>query len=590
MDRDSLSRLLLIALIVLGGYYFFYGRSSGENPQQLPPETYSNAPGFAPDKVDLGTDAPPPPEGAMCTIAGDRFTAELSARGAALVHFRLTDARYARSDSGDMVTTPDNERWRDLRTLFRDPGTAASPDDLVRYDRFVWDVKQQGPQTCTFTYDDPGLVHIVKTVKADGQPFELQVSTSVTNLSEGPKKLRPSIESFAFRTNKQVKGKLGRVSPFQTELMCARTDNIKRLGADAKEFKTGWYSEPLVNRWVAISNYYFAQAMVPLEAAPGAVGDKPSCDLVAQQVFPRGGPDSDKADADDAGHIYHARLSYPVRTVGTNETVTYDQAAYYGPKERDVLAKAVGGWPQLGGLINLGTFSFVAKYLVDIIRWIHSHITAQSWGWAIVVLTLGLRMVLFPLTWKQIQSTIAMRKLKPEMDALNEKFKDDAQAKGLATMELYKKHKVNPLGGCLPAVVQMPIWFALYATLQTAVEFYHTKFLWFQDLSAPDPLFILPAILGVTMIIQQRIVPQQGMDPVQAKMMMWLMPAIFTGMMLFLPAALGVYMFTNSLLGITQQLGVETFFPRVGAPNTGIVVKAEKGAGAPSLRKGKARV
>jgi YidC/Oxa1 family membrane protein insertase len=168
-------------------------------------------------------------------------------------------------------------------------------------------------------------------------------------------------------------------------------------------------------------------------------------------------------------------------------------------------------------------------------------------------------------------------------------------------MEMYRKNKVNPLGGCLPALVQMPIWFALYATLQTAVEFYNTKFLWFSDLSASDPFYILPLILGVTMIVQQRIVPQQGMDPVQAKMMMYLMPAIFTFMMLFLPAALGVYMLTNSALGIGQQLAVEKLFPRVGAPPSGggIVVTKEKktenkddgGAKmATALRKGKARV
>jgi YidC/Oxa1 family membrane protein insertase len=172
-------------------------------------------------------------------------------------------------------------------------------------------------------------------------------------------------------------------------------------------------------------------------------------------------------------------------------------------------------------------------------------------------------------------------------------------------MELWRKNKVNPLGGCLPALVQMPIWFALYATLQTAVEFYRTKFLWFSDLSAPDKYFILPFVLGATMIVQQRIVPQQGMDPVQQKMMTWLMPGVFTVMMLFLPAALGVYMLTNSVLGITQQLAVEKLFPRAGGPPSGgdIVVKRDgrpagkppkdkdKGAAmAAALRKGKAGV
>jgi YidC/Oxa1 family membrane protein insertase len=133
-------------------------------------------------------------------------------------------------------------------------------------------------------------------------------------------------------------------------------------------------------------------------------------------------------------------------------------------------------------------------------------------------------------------------------------------------MELWRKNKVNPLGGCLPMLAQMPIWFALYATLQTAVEFYHTGFLYFKDLSAPDPYFVLPLVLGGAMIVQSQIVPQQGMDPMQQKMMTWFMPLVFTVMMLFLPAALGVYMLTNSVLGITQQLAVEKLYPRAGAP------------------------
>jgi YidC/Oxa1 family membrane protein insertase len=143
-------------------------------------------------------------------------------------------------------------------------------------------------------------------------------------------------------------------------------------------------------------------------------------------------------------------------------------------------------------------------------------------------------------------------------------------------MELWKKHGVNPFGGCLPQLVQMPVWFAMYTTLQTAVEMYHTKFLWFSDLSAPDKFYILPLLLGVFMIVQQRIVPQQGMDPMQAKMMMYMLPAVFTVMMLFLPAALGVYMLTNSLLGIGQQLAVERIAPRGNDPK-GIIV-TEKGS------------
>jgi YidC/Oxa1 family membrane protein insertase len=593
MDRDTITRWILIAAIAVGGYWLFYGKKSGEHTQQLPAETYVDAPGFAPDVMDVqpnGTTPPPPPEGATCKIRGNRFEAELSARGAGIKHFFLTDPQYAQSEGHDVTTTWDHERWRNLRMLFRAPGAPRSPDDQLAYDRFNWklDEAPADGSACRFTYED-ATARIVKTFTAGERPFELTVETTLTNLAEGPRKHTATIELFAYRTNEQVKGKLGRVSPFMTSLECAREDEVKRLGKDASEFKSGWFSQPINDRYTAITNYYFAQTLVPLSAAPGVGGDKPSCDLLAEQWYSAG----QQPDDDKAGDVYHARMQYPSRTLAPHESATYRQVSFFGPKERDVLVKAADGWPRLQDLINLGTFSVVAKWLVVIITWIYKHLTG-NWGLAIIVLTVGLRIVLFPLTWKQIQSAIAMRKLKPEIDALNVKFKDDAQAKNVAMMELWRKNKVNPLGGCLPALVQMPIWFALYATLQTAVEFYQTKFLWFSDLSAPDKYFVLPLVLGVTMIVQQRIVPQQGMDPVQAKMMMWLMPGIFTVMMLFLPAALGVYMLTNSVLGITQQLAVEKLFPRVGGPppNSEIVVKKDdKGAAvAAAMGKGKARV
>lgn len=604
MDRNSVLRWIVYAVIGLAAYWFLVGRKSGTQAQDFPQVAYVDAPGFAPDVIDVAPGKPPPPppsQGTICTIEGNRFRAETSSRGAGLTHFYLTDARYARTAADDMSTTPDIERWRNLRTDFRVlPGGPPRADEQVQYDRFNWTVEPLGTSGCRFGYEDD-RVRIVKTISAGQRPFELDVQTTLTNLANGPRVHSTQIGAFAWRTNDEVKGKLGRVSPFQTDVECGRQGETTRKSKDDNAFKHPpfWFEEPLTDRFAAIANYYFVQAIVPVDSSGGTA--KPACGILAEQWF---GADQ-KPDDGQAGDIYHARLSYPNQTLAPHESATYKQIAFFGPKERDVLAKAAGGAPRLGDLINLGMFSPVAKVLVAIIAWIHAHVTFGNWGLAIIVLTLGLRLALFPLTWKQIQSTISMRRLKPEIDALNAKFKDDAQAKNLAMMELWRKNKVNPLGGCLPAVVQMPIWFALYATLQTAVEFYHTRFLWFPDLSAPDKYFILPFVLGVAMIVQQRIVPQQGMDPMQQKMMMWLMPGVFTVMMLFLPAALGVYMLTNSVLGISQQLVIEKMFPHGGAPpqakgETGVSVdKRDKNdsnqrdrgtATAASLRKGKARV
>src|SRR4030081_3915567 len=203
MDRTSIGRLLLIAAIMFGGYWFFFGRQSSDHPQPLPPESYVSAPDFAPDVLDAEPGKPPPPpppRGETCTLRGQRFEPDLSTHGAGLTHFRLTDARYASSDAADQSTTPDVERWRNLRTLFRDPGTPPSADEQVKYDRFDWKLTRVGDSACRFTYEDD-RVRIVKTLAVGDRPFELNVENTLTNLSDAPNKHATSIAVFAYRKN-----------------------------------------------------------------------------------------------------------------------------------------------------------------------------------------------------------------------------------------------------------------------------------------------------------------------------------------------------------------------------------------------------
>ena len=574
MERSSVLRWGVIAIAILLFYKFGWPMISGSNdkPQVVsaPEIPQVTAPSFVPDALDAPVkpgELNAPPEGELCTIKGLRFEAQLSSRGAALTHYFLTDANYARSDAHDLSTTPDHERWRNLRTTFR----GKDAESQVKFDRFLWKLERgEGEKSCKFSYEDED-VRIVKTIAAHpARPFELTVDTALTNLASTPKRHQLTMEMFAFRKNSDIKGSLGRVSPFQTELSCAVGKEVVRKGKD--DFKAGLFGLAGVDRYAAVNSHYFSQALVP-QPGEGLVSDAPTCGLLAEgwALLPGQSPNDDEAAA-----IYQARLTYPAHELAPQTTATYRDIAFFGPKEREVLAHAAGGTPKLNELLNLGFFAPVANVLVKILDFIHDHITFGNWGLAIIAMTIALRSLLFPLTYKSIKTTIAMRRLKPEVDSLNAKFKDDAQAKNLAMMELWKKHGVNPFGGCLPQLVQMPVWFAMYTTLQTAVEMYHTKFLWFSDMSAPDRFYVLPLLLGFFMIVQQRIVPQQGMDPMQAKMMMYMLPAVFTVMMLFLPAALGVYMLTNSLLGIGQQLAVERIAPRDKGP--GEIVVKEKGS------------
>jgi YidC/Oxa1 family membrane protein insertase len=173
---------------------------------------------------------------------------------------------------------------------------------------------------------------------------------------------------------------------------------------------------------------------------------------------------------------------------------------------------------------------------------------------AIILLTVLVKVVLMPLTHKSFQSAEKMKALKPEIDKINEKFKDDAAAKQKETMAMYKQHKVNPLGGCLPSLLQMPIWFALYSTLRASPELYRAPFFgWIQDLSNPDPYFVTPVIMGAAMFVQQKFTPMMG-DSAQAKMMLYFMPIMFSAMMLFLPSGLTLYILVNTVLSIAHQL------------------------------------
>ncbi len=197
-------------------------------------------------------------------------------------------------------------------------------------------------------------------------------------------------------------------------------------------------------------------------------------------------------EADPTGAaIYKARLHYPVRSLEPGKTETYALQAFVGPKERKALAAAGNRFEPL---IDLGFFSIIAKVLVGYLLWLHDLI--PSWGGAIVVLTLTARMLLFPLTWPSVKNMIQMRELKPEMDKPHRALQGTTpRARGLAQMELWKKHGVNPMKGCLPQLASMPVRFALYTTLQTAVELYNIPFLWFPDLSEPDPLYLLRSSL-----------------------------------------------------------------------------------------------
>lgn len=510
-----------------------------------------------------------------CELWTPTFHAELTTRGAALTHFELVSAKYRKKGVPyDVSTTPDpagdHEFRQQLFVKFRRDEAkardAAAVPWNVDFDSVDYQLAKSDGKTCAFVYRD-AKVEIDKTVSVTGRPYELDVDARITNLASTPMRHAASIDTVAWRTSQEVASKMFRVSPYVTHVEClpevGKAVRLKPNDFEPKEFAGERFAPTGVNpngdwadgsdrpSFAAVANAYFAHALAP-ESGPAT----PSCLLQTEQRwdYTRYAKASDDPDG---GAMYRARLAYPEQTLAPNQSADYRVLSFVGPKERDVLAQAGDGKYRLIELIDLGFFSIVAKVLVAFLLKVHGVI--PNWGVAIIVLTITARVLLFPLSWPGVLNMVRMREIKPEMDALNEKFKDDSQGRGLAQMELWRKHKVNPLKGCLPQLASMPVWFALYTTLQTAVELYNIPFLWFPDLSLADPYFVLPFIIGGTYFFQQRMMPMQGGDPAQQKMMMYLMPVMFTVFMLFLPAGLGVYMFTNSVLAISQQWLVERY-------------------------------
>ncbi len=224
---------------------------------------------------------------------------------------------------------------------------------------------------------------------------------------------------------------------------------------------------------------------------------------------------------------------------------------YIGPKYVETL-KSID--PKLTGVVEYGFFTFLAKPLFMALEWIENEV--GNWGWAIVILTIIIRVILFPLTYKGMVSMAKLKDLAPKLTELREKYKGDPQKLNIHMMELYKKHGANPLSGCLPLLLQIPVFFAIYRVLLNAIELKGAPWiLWIHDLSLMDQYYVLPILMGATMYLQQKITPTNFTDPLQEKIFKYL-PVVFTIFFVAFPAGLTLYWFVNNLLSIAQQYAV----------------------------------
>jgi YidC/Oxa1 family membrane protein insertase len=289
------------------------------------------------------------------------------------------------------------------------------------------------------------------------------------------------------------------------------------------------------NGWVAMVQHYFVGAWLP--------EGKQDREFYAREL----GKD-----------LFAVGLIVPVDSIAPGSSGKLAMPLYAGPQDQDKLARIA---PGLDLVVDYGWLTVVAAPIFWVLQWLYAFL--GNWGWSIILMTVALKGAFFPLSAASYKSMAKMRVLTPKMQKLKETYADDKERMNRELMELYKKEKVNPLGGCLPILVQIPVFIALYWVLLGTVEMRGAPWLgWITDLSAKDPYFILPLIMGATMLIQTRLNPPPP-DPMQAKVML-LMPVVFTGMFLFFPSGLVLYWTVNNLLSIAQQWKVNRMIEASG--------------------------
>ena len=288
--------------------------------------------------------------------------------------------------------------------------------------------------------------------------------------------------------------------------------------------------------WVAMVQHYFASAWLP--------SDKTVRDVYVGKV---------------EQNLYRIGLQTPLNPLAAGTSHIEKTRLFIGPQEETLLEKIAPGFDLIK---DYGYLTVIAKPIFWLLEQIHSYVA--NWGWAIVILTLLIKLLFFPLSAASYKSMARMKEVQPRLMTLREQLKGDPQKLNRAMMDLYKQEKINPLGGCLPVVVQIPVFIALYWVLLSSVEMRNAPWiLWINDLSVPDPFYILPVIMAVSMYVQVKLNPTPP-DPLQAKIMMW-MPIVFSVMFFFFPAGLVLYWVVNNILSIAQQWQINQMFAKRSA-------------------------
>jgi YidC/Oxa1 family membrane protein insertase len=500
-------------------------------PQPSAPLSSAPAqPGAAPVPQVPGASTTVAPQGEAITIKTDLFEAELSTAGGDIR--RITFLRvFSALDRSKPLTIlePHSKHFFITQTGLLGEGL---PNHKALYGAEARSYAlQPGKDTIEVVLRAPvaeGGLEVTKRYRFHRGSYKIDVSYDIANRSDKP--VAPHAYFQFLRDANPPSEEAAQTNAFAGVATftgpAVFTQESKFLKVDFADIAKGKQAHPKRARdgWIGMIQHYFVSAWLPKEG-------------VEREYFTNKVSDT----------LYTAGVVVPAGTIAPGASASVDVPVYIGPQETDKLEKIA---PGLEYVVDYGWLYIIAAPLFWLLKWIHGFV--GNWGWAIVILTILIKLVFYPLNAKAGRSMAQMKVLAPKMEKLKQLYGDDRQKLNQAMMELYRTEKINPLGGCLPILVQIPVFIALYWVLLASIELRHAPWVgWIKDLSAPDPYFILPVIYAISMYVTTKLNPQPA-DPVQARIML-MMPIVFSIFFLFFPAGLVLYWVVQNLLSIVQQ-------------------------------------
>ena len=540
MDMYRAFLAILISFVILLGYQYFF---IGPTQQQVEPDQTTVQPQPQPTQPQVTAPQPQiqsqPAAPAVPPVADQRpaqeieidnelYTATISEQGGVITSFLLKNFRQEKAEDSPAVNLVQTDQTQGYPLSFS-WGSVVDRNLLYTFDSTDIEFDPTTKKaTLSMRAVSPNGLEVIRTYHFNQTNYLIEHQTKVVNKSgqvlQGGAALHQSNLPFSELT--KASNWLFRGPSMYGE---AGHQQFK-----LKEFEDGPQTVQGSFDWVAYEGTYFMTGIIPTENSQSIT-----------------------MDAND--ELVTIDLQAALETLAPGASKSYDYNIFYGPKKLTLLNEI--GF-NLGKIVYFGWFDVIAKPMLYLLNWFYS--VAHNYGVAIILVTIILKAIFWPITQKGLKSMKNMQKLQPKVVKLKEKYKDDPTKMNAEMMNLYKTYKVNPLGGCLPMILQIPVFFALYKVLLQSIELRHAPFmLWINDLSAPDRLYlgfdipylgglpVLTLLMGASMFLQQKMTPTTA-DPTQARIMMFL-PLIFTVMFVNFASGLVLYWFVNNLLSILQQ-------------------------------------